>query len=103
LPLLESGFNRNIGLHTQLDSSEYYKSGGALWSHRPDEVIIRACVHIVVLAGLHAVVRVEGADVDVLAMQPMLYSSATTERGRSKQGSEMTTHELRPCGVATGS
>jgi hypothetical protein len=46
-------------VHTQLDSSEYYKSGGTLWPHRPDLVIIKVCVHIVVSVGLHAVVKFE--------------------------------------------
>jgi hypothetical protein len=108
MPLSESGFDRNISVHTQLDSSEYYKSGGALWPHRPDEVIIKVCVHIVVLVGLHAGVILGLTDAGwqtccVLAMQQMLHCLATTEVERPKQRSHLILHELRPCTVATAS
>jgi hypothetical protein len=55
MPLSETGFDRNISVHTQLDSSEYYKSGGRLWPHRPDVVMTKVTVHIVVSVGLHAI------------------------------------------------
>jgi hypothetical protein len=64
MPLLKSGFDRNISVHTQLDSSEYYKPGGTSWPHRPDVVIIKVCVHIVVPVGLHAVVKFVVTDAD---------------------------------------
>jgi hypothetical protein len=108
MPRLETGFDRNIGVHTQLDSSEYYKPGSTLWPHRPDVVIIRVCVHIVVLVRLHAVVIFGLTDAGcqqcgVLALQPMLHSVATTEVERPEQRSELTVHEPRPFIVATGS
>jgi hypothetical protein len=58
MPLSESCFDRIISEHTQLDSSVFnYKSGGTLWPRRPDLVIIKVCVHVVVLVGLHAGVK----------------------------------------------
>jgi hypothetical protein len=55
MPLSEAGFDRNISVHTQHDSSESYKSGGTSWPHRV--MIIKVCVHIVVVVELHAVVK----------------------------------------------
>jgi hypothetical protein len=109
MPLLETGFGRNNGVRTQLGSSVFNcKSGGTLWPHCPDEVIIKVCAHIVVLVGPHAVVILGltdagGQPCGVLALQPMLYSLATTEVERPKQRSELTVHELRPWTRATGS
>jgi hypothetical protein len=51
MPPSEVGFGRNISGHTQLDSRVFHdESGGTLWLHRPDVVIIK------VLVGLQAVV-----------------------------------------------
>jgi hypothetical protein len=53
MPLSESRFERNSSVHTQLNSSVFnYKSGGTLWLRRPDVVIIKVCVHIMVLVGV---------------------------------------------------
>jgi hypothetical protein len=58
MPLSETDFDRNISVHTQLDSSEYFfTAGGTLWPHRPDVVIVNVSVHNVVV-GLHAFVRI---------------------------------------------
>jgi hypothetical protein len=35
-PLSKSGFDRNISVHTQLDSGEY-KSGGTMWPRLPGD------------------------------------------------------------------
>jgi hypothetical protein len=44
----ESGFDRNVSLHTQLDSSVFkHKAGGTSWPHHPDVVIISVCAHCV--------------------------------------------------------
>jgi hypothetical protein len=108
MSLSESGFDGNISAHTQLDSSEYYKSGGTLWPHRPDVVINKVCVHIVLHVGRHAVVKFGLPNAGrqtccMFAMQPFLCSLATTEVERPKQWSELTVQELRHCTVATGS
>jgi hypothetical protein len=78
-------------VHTQHDSNESYKSGGTLWPHRPDVMITTVCVHIVAAVELHGVVTLGSTgEVEsrfVLAMQPMLYSLATTEVERLEQRS----------------
>jgi hypothetical protein len=46
MPLLDSGGDRTICVHAQLDSSECFKFCGALWPHRPDVVLIKVCISL---------------------------------------------------------
>jgi hypothetical protein len=109
LTLSESECDRNVIVHTQLDSSAFnYKSGvtGMSWPYRLHVVIIKVCVHILTVAGPYAVVKFGFTDAgwqtrNVFATQSLLYSFATTEVERLKQRSELTAHELRPCTIAT--
>jgi hypothetical protein len=58
IPLSESELDRNVIEHKQLDNSVLnYKSGGTLWPHRLDLVIIKVCVYVVIVVGLPAVVK----------------------------------------------
>jgi hypothetical protein len=58
MPLSRSESDRNVILHTQLDSSVLnYKSSEALWPHRLDVVIIKVRAHIMIVVALHAVLK----------------------------------------------
>jgi hypothetical protein len=108
VPLSESGFDRNISVHTPIDSSEHYKSGGTLRPHRPDVVIIKVNVHIVVLLGLHTWSCEIWVDSCRLTDALRAYASnvvvlSTKEVERPKPRFKLTVHERRPCTMTTGS